>query len=324
MKKSVLGLCVLAAFGVASSGAMAAEWKPSKPIELIIPAAPGGNTDLSARTFAKYAQKKFGKPVVIVNVKGAGGFNGIKAAHDANPDGHKVLYFHANVVTTNLMGTSPYDHTGFEVGPQVVEDASLTMFAGPKSGIKNLKGMVDAAKANPGKIKVATEYGAFTYFMLVKLQRDLGIKLNMIDVGSDSEKVTAMLGGFIDLMPKSTLGTADYVKNGDMLPLGVMQEKRPSNAAEIPTFGEQGIKFTYPAYPFTMFFPKGTPADAQAKFDKVAKEVAADPDFQKDLIKVGVVARYRSPAEASKNFDAIKAELSELAKLKMEVGKGSK
>lgn len=321
MKKSILGLSVLAALGVISSGAMAADWKPVKAIELVVPAAPGGNTDLSARTFAKYAQKKFGKPVVIVNVSGAGGYNGIKTAHEAKPDGHKVLYFHANVVTTNLMGTSPYDHTGFEVGPQVVEDASLSMFAGPKSGIKNLKGLVDAAKANPGKLKVATEYGAFTYFMLVKLQRDLGIQLNMIDVGSDSAKVTAMLGGFIDLMPKSTLGTADYIKNGDMIPLGVMQEKRPSNAADIPTFAEQGFKFTYPAYPFTMFFPKGTPADVQATFDKVAKEVTADKDFQNDLIKVGVVARYRAPADAAKNFDAIKAELSELAKLKMEVGK---
>ncbi len=321
MKKSVLGLCVLAAFGVASQGAMAADWKPSKSIELVVPAAPGGNTDLSARTFAKYAQKKFGKPVVIVNVKGAGGFNGIKTVHDAKPDGHKVLYFHASVVTTNLSGTSPYAHEGFEVGPQVVEDGSLTLWAGPKSGMKNVNDLVAAAKANPGKLKVATEYGAFTYFMLVKLQRDLGIKFNMVDVGSDSEKTTAMLGGFIELMPKSTLGTADYVKNGDMVPLAGTQEKRPSNAADIPTFTEQGVKFTYPAYPFTMFFPKGTPADVQAKFDQVAKEVAADPAFQKDLVKVGVVARYRSPAEAAKNFDAIKVELTELAKLKMEVGK---
>ena len=324
MKKSILGLSVLAAFGMASSGAMAAEWKPSKPIELVVPAAPGGNTDLSARTFAKYAQKKFGKPVVIVNVSGAGGYNGIKSVHEAKPDGHKVLYFHANVVTTNLMGISPYDHTGFDVGPQVVEDASLTLWAGAKSGIKNIKGMVDAAKANPGKLKVGTEYGAFTYFMMVKLQRDLGIKLNLIDVGSDAPRVTAMLGGFIDLMPRSTLGMADYVKNGDMTPLGVMQEKRPSNAADVPTFAEQGIKFVYPAYPFTMFFPKGTPAEAQAEFDKIAKEVSADPDFQKDLVKIGVVAHYRSPADASKNFDAIKAELSELAKLKVEVGKESK
>ena len=319
MKKSVLGLCVLAAVGVASQGVALAKDYPTKPIELIVPVGPGGSTDLSARVFAKHAQKKFGKPVVIVNIKGAGGYTGSKTVYDSAPDGYKVLYTHAGIVTNHVTNTAPYSYDGFKVGPTVIEDPSLALFVNGKSGMKTLGDLIAKAKAEPGKLKTATEYGAFTYFMLLKLQKEQGVKFNLVDVGGDADKTVALLGGHVDVMPKVYLGTEDYLDSGDFVVLGVAQAERAANAPKVPTFKETGIDFQYHEYPFTIFFQKDTPQEVIDAWLKVAQEVTADPAYKKDVEKLGMVPVYKSPEEAAKNFAAMQAEFAELAKEKAEV-----
>lgn len=319
MKKSVLGLCVLAAVGVASQGVALAKDYPTKPIELIVPVGPGGSTDLSARVFAKHAQKKFGKPVVIVNIKGAGGYTGSKAVYDSAPDGYKVLYTHAGIVTNHVTHTAPYSYDGFKVGPTVIDDPSLALFVNGQSGIKTLGDLIAKAKAEPGKLKTATEYGAFTYFMLLKLQKEQGVKFNLVDVGGDADKTVALLGGHVDVMPKVYLGTEDYLNSGDFVALGVAQAERAPNAPKLPTFKETGIDFQYHEYPFTIFFQKDTPQAVIDAWLKVAQEVTADPAYQKDVEKLGMVPVYKSPEEAAQNFAAMQKEFVELAKEKAEV-----
>ncbi len=326
MQKRIF-LTSLAAAALASlavSPALAEDKYPTKPIELVVPASPGGGTDLSARAFAKYAQKKLGKPVVIVNVTGAGGYTGDKAVHEAKPDGYKILYTHAGVVTTYLTGTAPFSYDGYEVGPEIVEDGSLALFAQGKSGMKTINDLIAKAKAEPGKVKMATEYGAFTYFMLLKLQQSQNVKFNLVDVGSDSAKVTALLGGYVDLIPKIYAGTQAYIDNGDFNVLGVAQDERAPNAPKVPTFKEQGVPFDYPAYPWTLFFPKGTPKDIVERWDTVAKSASQDAGFKSDIDKIGMAIKYRSPADAQKNFASIQTEFADLAKTKAEVAKQKK
>lgn len=320
MKRNVPGICVLAALAIGAHCAARAAY-PERAIEIIVPAAAGGSTDLGARTFAKYAQKKLGKPVVIINIKGAGGYTGTKAVQEAKPDGHKVLYFHLAVVTNKLAGTAPYSYEAFEMGPTLVEDGSLSLFTGGKSGIRTPKDLIEKAKENPGKLKAATEYGAFTHFMWLKLQKELGVMFKLVDVGSDAEKVTALLGGFVDIMPKLYMGTQAYVDSGDFIDLGVVQAKRVENAPNVPTFKEQGINFEYPPYPFTLFFPKGTPKETMDKFNAVVKDVASDPGFKADIARIGMAVSYKSPEDATKTFAQAMAEFGELAKGKAEFGK---
>lgn len=323
-KRYFLSTLAAAVLAVTGATAHAEDKYPSKPIELVVPASPGGGTDLSARTFAKYAQKILRKPVVIVNVTGAGGYIGDKAVHEAPADGYKILYTHAGVVTTYLTGTAPFSYDGFEVGPTVVEDGSLTLFSQGKSGIKGVKDMLAKAKAEPGKLKVATEYGAFTYFMLLKLQQSQGVKFNLVDVGSDSAKVTALLGGYVDVIPRIFAGMQSYIDSGDFNVVGAVQAERAPNAPKVPTFKEQGVPFDYPAYPWTLFFPKGTPKAVVDQWDQVAKQVTADKGFLADIDKIGMTAHYRSPADATRNFAAIQSEFTELAKTKAEVSKEKK
>lgn len=310
----------LAGIGLAVPAQAAGDY-PTKPIELVVPAGAGGGTDLGARTFAKYAAKKLGQPVVIVNMSGAGGYVGSRAVHEAKPDGYKILYFHANLVTAYLTGTAPYSYDAFAVGPTLIQDPSLGLYTGGKSGIKTINDLIAKAKAEPGKLKAATEYGAFTYFMLLKLQNQEKVKFNLVDVGTDSAKVTALLGGYVDIMPKIYSGTQQYIDSGDFNALGVAQAVRAPNAPKIPTFKEQGVDFEFPAYPFGFFFVKDTPQAIQDKFNKIVKEVSEDPGFRKDVAKLDLAVNFIPPAQAAENFANIQKEFTEIAKTKAEVSK---
>jgi tripartite-type tricarboxylate transporter receptor subunit TctC len=295
---------------------------PTGPIELIVPAAPGGGSDLGARTFAKYAQKRFGKPVVVVNIKGAGGYTGSKAVHEAAPNGQKILYQHEGLITNYLTNTAPYSYDGFAAGPNLVEDGSIALFTNGKSGIKTINDLLAKAKENPGKLKAATEYGAFSYFMLLKLQQTQNVKFNLVDAGTDSEKVVALLGGHVDIMPKIYAGTQSYIDAGDFNVLGVPRKERVPNAPNVPTYAEQGVDFTYPPVLYAFWFPKGTPQEIVDAFVAVAKDVAADPGFKKDIEKIGLVPVYRSPDEIKEEFASIQEEFAEIAKEKAEVAAG--
>ena len=320
MRKVVVALCVvLLAVTLVAQGAFAADWKPSKAIELIVPAGAGGGTDLSARTFAKYAQKLLGKPVVVVNVKGAGGYSGTRQVFDGKTDGQKVLYYHGNVVMNKMAGIAPYSVDGFEQGPIVVEDGSMSLFTQGDGDIKSIEDLIAKAKANPGKIKAATEFGAFTYFMYLKLQKEQGIKLNLVDVGGGAAKQAAMLSGIIDVMAKLTVGTKPFVDAGKFNVLGCMQEERVRNAEWAPTLKENGVDFQYPAYQFALFFTKGTPQTIQDAFNEVAQKVTSDPEFQKEILKIGFNPTYYAPDVAAKNFKELEAMATELAKEKADV-----
>ncbi|MDQ2694009.1 MAG: tripartite tricarboxylate transporter substrate binding protein [Pseudomonadota bacterium] len=320
--KNALRVCMVAALGLAASGALQAqEDYPTKAIEIIVPASAGGGTDLGARTFAKYAQKKFGQPVVVVNVPGAGGYTGSKTVHEAKPDGHKVLYFHANLITNFLTNTAPYSYDGFKVGPTLIQDGSMALFTKGDSGIKTINDLIAKAKENPGKLKAATEYGAFTYFMLLKLQQQQGVKFNLVDVGTDAQKITALLGGYVDIMPRIYAGTQSYIDAGDFNVLCVLQEEQVQNAPNVPTCKEQGVDFTYPAYPYSFFFPKDTPQEVFDKFVQVVQEVSQDPAFKADIEKIGLAPKYISPEEAAQNFADIQEQFTEIAKEKAEVSK---
>lgn len=310
---------VTAAFLVASiSGNVNAAFEkpvdfPKGTISLVVPAGPGGGTDLSARTFAKYAAKIFKQNIVVLNVTGGGGSNGTKKVFDAKPDGATVLFFHNNVILNNLSGVAPYSVDGFEVGPRFVTDAAVGLFVNAKNGPKDMPEFIKLANENPGKLKVATEIGGYTYFFLLTLKEATGITFNMVDVGGNAEKSTALLGGHIDAMPNS-FGTAQgYVKSGDFRCLGFPIKERSSVFPDVPTCTEQGVNLLYPAYEFSMFFPKGTPESVIKAFDDAAKMISEDQQAYEDIKKLGFQLNYMERGQNAKDYAEMEALYKKLA-----------
>ncbi len=301
-------LSLVFAIGLASAGDY-----PKSAISVVVPAGAGGGTDLSARTFAKYAKAELGQPLVVVNVGGGGGFNGTKKVHDSAPDGYTILFFHNNVILNKLSGVANYSIEGFEVGPRLVSDSATGWFVNAKSKWQTMKDLVDDAKARPGEISTATEIGGYTYFMILSLQEQMGIKLKMVDVGGNAEKATALLGEHIDSMPNSFGTVQGYIKSGDFRSLGFVSKDRSTVFPNVPTVAEQGVAYSYPGYEFSIFFPKGTPKDIIDRVDAAAKKIAADDKFKKDIEKLGFMVSYLPPAENLKSYQAMEAMYTKLA-----------
>ena len=308
----VLFVAILAALLMAGF-AQAADY-PKSAISLIVPAAPGGGTDLNARLFAKHAKDFLGQSLVVVNVTGAGGFNGSKRVHDAAPDGYTVLfYFNNGLILNKLSGISPYSIDGFEIGPRVVSDTATGIFVNTASPWKNMQEFIAAAKAKPGTVSIATEIGTYSHYLVLSLQEKLGIQLKLVDVGSNTEKTTTLLGGHIDSMVNSYSTNQSYVKAGKFLCLGFVNKNRHPAFTDVPTIMEQGLDYSYPGYEMGLFFPKNTPKEIIALFNEAAQKVSVLPAYQEDLKKLGYAINYMSADENDKDFQEMEALYKRLA-----------
>jgi tripartite-type tricarboxylate transporter receptor subunit TctC len=275
---------------------------PSKPITVVVPAGAGGDTDANARLLGKYLEKELGQPVVISNVTGAGGTVGAKEVLDADPDGYTAIFFHNSLLLNRIMGLTQDSYDSFKLAGIAVLDQGNTFMVSGDSKFENLEDMVEYARENPGEVSIATEVGGFTHLQLLALQKDQGIELNIVDVGGAAEKVTALLGGHVDIVPTSLGLVKDYVESGDMRTLGIMASDRVDLMPDVPTFVEQGVNSEFEKFFFFGFNPD-TPDEIVDAFSKAVESVVNDEEYVKEAEKFLVTPTYMNAEEA---FDYMK------------------
>ncbi|MCC8024375.1 MAG: tripartite tricarboxylate transporter substrate binding protein [Clostridium sp.] len=292
--------------------APASDWAPSTTVSIVVPAGAGGNTDLSARVFAEYAKKMTGADFIVVNANGAAGSVAANQVLSAAPDGHTFLYGHNLVNVANIAGVTDYNYTAFKLGPTFALDPAQQLYANPDK-YKTLDEFIEAAKAAPGQLKACTEVGAYTYYELLAFEKAAGIDLDLVDVGSNSDKIAAMLSGQVDLMPGAYINCKDYLEAGQFVCLGAPTEDRYDLISDIPTLKEQGVDLVYPNCEFSFYFPKETPDDVIAWYDALVKNMTADPDAQEAIKKVEMEPYYLSAADSEKNDERIYNEIKAIA-----------
>ncbi len=312
MKKFLLALLVVL---VAVSCAFA-EWKPTTTVSIIVPAGAGGNTDLSARVFAQYAKELSGCDFIVVNANGAAGSIAADQVRAAAPDGHTFLYGHNLVNVANVAGITDYNYSAFTLGPTFAKDPAQQFYVNPNK-YKNLQEFIKAAKEKPGELVACTEVGAYTYYEILKFQELAGIQLDLVDYGSNSDKIVGMLSGQVDMMPGAYINCKDYLASGQFGVLGVPSAERYEIIKDIPTFKEQGIDLVYPDCDFSFYFPKGTPAEIITWYEDIVKKMHSNPEAVEAIKKVEMMPYYLSGADSEKHdaeyFQIFKSIADELA-----------
>ncbi len=296
MKKVLLALAVV----LAVVSCAFAEWKPTTTVSIIVPAGAGGNTDLSARVFAQYAKELTGCDFIVVNANGAAGSIAADQVRSAAPDGHTFLYGHNLVNVANVAGITDYNYTAFTLGPTFAKDPAQQFYVNPKK-YKNLEEFIKAAKEKPGELVACTEVGAYTYYEILKFQELAGIQLDLVDYGSNSDKIVGMLSGQVDMMPGAYINCKDYLESGQFVALGVPSAERYELIKDIPTFKEQGIDLVYPDCDFSFYFPKGTPAEIITWYENLVQEMHKKPECLEAIRKVEMMPYYLSAADSEKH-----------------------
>lgn len=293
-----------AADGAAAPEAGATAWEPTTTVSIVVPAGAGGNTDLSARVFAQYAKELTGHDFIVVNASGAAGSVAANQVLSAAADGHTFLYGHTLVNVANIAGVTDYNYSAFKLGPTFAKDPAQGLYVNPEK-YADLDAFIAAAKAAPGQLKACTEVGAYTYYEILEFEKQAGIDLDLVDVGSNSDKIAAMLSGQVDLMPGAYINCKDYLAAGQFTCIGVPTEERYDLIPEIPTLKEQGIDLVYPDCDFSFYFPADTSDDVIAFYENLVQQVLADPAAQEAVANVDMMPYYLDATGSAENEEYI-------------------
>lgn len=286
--KKALCTSLISAFVAATAGsafaADATAW-PTRAVQVIVPANAGGDTDFNARMMAKYFSKITGKSMVITNMAGGGGTIAASQVRGSEPDGNVILFSHTGQLIVNeVAGLADYSFDVFDVACIAGVDKGAVFVSSKKSGINSLGDLIAKAKANPGTVIYGTEMGSFSHLQGLMFESLAGVKLKLVDAGTASEKVTALLGGRIDIGAISYGAVHDYVVKGDMSAVAQPNDERNPLLGDVKTFKEQGVNFVLDK-PYVVSFPKGTDPAIVTKMAAIMKQITEMPEYAAELAK---------------------------------------
>ncbi len=307
---------VLALAGALAAGSLALAAYPERPVKLIIPWAAGGDTDATQRPFAEIAKKYLDQPLVVVNITGASGTVGAREAKGAPPDGYTVLSIHDYIHATYWTGVSDIVYKDFDPVCLITTTPEI-MTAHGKAPWSSMKELVADAKKRPAEITVGATLGSTSHLFPAKIEQLAGIKLKYVSYEGLAPRMTAILGGHIQLTD-SNLTQLDKVRAGQLKFLGTATEKRHPDIPDVPTLREQGIDLVY-GVNRGYVVPKGTPEPAVAKLEELCQKVSTDPAFVEAMKKQGTDVNFlgrKAYAEFMAKQDAWTAELVQALGLK--------
>ncbi len=300
MKKVCIIAMLVAMLGVVGMDSASAGAWPERAVEFVVPANPGGDTDINCRVFLKYMEKELGQSMVVVNMAGAAGAVGINNVRQARPNGYRALFYHSGALIATIMDFLDFNvWEELEIAGMPVIDKSNCFAVNVNAPYNNIGELVEYAKANPNKVSFATEVGSFTHLHVLALEEAAGIKLNIADAGTASEKITALLGGRIDIIGTQYGLIKGYIDNNEFKCIGILSDQKLAGAEDAPLFADSGYPLVFDKF-FYVAFPKGTPADVIQKFNEASKKVAANPDYIAECTRNFVNAHYYSPEDAVK------------------------
>jgi tripartite-type tricarboxylate transporter receptor subunit TctC len=298
---------------VVSMASAAAQGFPQKPITLIVPVAAGGTTDIAGRILANQLKDVLGQMVIVENKAGASGGIGNTYVARANPDGYTLVLAYEGFNTGNpaLTKNLPWDPVkSFTPIAEVIRGPHLVLV--PKdSPIKDLKGLVEFARANPGKLNYGSSgVGSIQHLGAELLQLKTNTKMVHVPYGGAAPAMKDLLAGRIDLFITTPPTAMGHLKAGTLRALAITSEKRHPMLPDVPTTAEAGLpEFQLDAW-FTVFGPANMPEPVVKKLTEAMKTVITSPQFVKQMNEQGATASYRSPKEIA---DIVNVDLKKWA-----------
>jgi tripartite-type tricarboxylate transporter receptor subunit TctC len=272
---------------------------PTKPISLLVPFAPGGIADLTARAVAEHMGKTLGQPVVVENKPSAGSIVATQAAASARPDGHTLLLMsNGNAVSVGLFKKLPFDVQKDFAPISLLGTFDIGIFAAAGGRFASLRDALDFAKANPGKMNVGTIAPGSTQHLSAKLFETVaGIDALVVPYKGSPAVLTALRSGEIDLAFEVVGPMVSQVSAGAVKALAVSSNQRTLALPDVPTVQQAGVPGYNVASWNALAAPVGTPADVIDKLARAAREAVASPDVQARLGKLGMRLQSSTPAE---------------------------
>ena len=290
----------LLALGAALAWPAIAQTKfPERAISLLVPFAPGGIADLTARAVAEHMARTLGQPVVVENKPSAGSIVASQAVATARPDGHTLLLMsNGNAVSVGLFKKRPFDTLKDFAPITTLGFFDIGVFVAANSRFATLRDAVAFAKANPGKLNVGTIAPGSTQHLSAKLFETVaGVDVLVVPYKGSPAVLTALRSGEIDIAFEIVGPMVPQLAAGVIRALAVSSDNRNPALPEVPTVMQAGVAGYNVASWNALAAPAGTPPEVIALLGRAAREAVASPDVQARLGKLGMRLAGSSPAE---------------------------
>jgi tripartite-type tricarboxylate transporter receptor subunit TctC len=274
---------------------------PERPVRIIVPAAPAGPTDILARLMGQWLSERLGQQFIIENRTGAGGNVGTEAGVRASPDGYTLLM----VSSLNTINATLYEKLSFNFIRDIAPVASVirypsVMVVNPSVPAKSVPEFIAYAKANPGKINMASGGTGTPPHLAGELFKMMaGVDLIHVPYRGNGPAFNDLIGGQVQVMFASPVGLLEYIQAGKLRALAVTTATRSEALADLPTVGD-----FVPGYEASFWFGVGAPKATQAQIvEKLNTEIntaLADPKMKARLAEWGATALPGSPADFGK------------------------
>jgi tripartite-type tricarboxylate transporter receptor subunit TctC len=284
---------------------------PEKPVRMIIPIAPGGQTDVVARLLQLAIDKRklLPQPIVVINNAAAGGTTGTRQVKDSESDGYTIGVFHMGLLTAPAMGVVDYDHGAFEFIGQIGR-TPVGMGGLADGRFKTIQDVLAEAKAKPDTVTVAMNIGLLPHFVPLMFQQDAGIRFRYVQAGGGAVRLKSVLGRHTELSlfagPEFLLFQAQGIR-----PLVMFSDARTPELPDVPTAREIGIGTAFEERVIA-FAPKGTPKD---RLDVIAAALRAamdDPEVVERYKGLGIDRVFIDGTKLKELLDGLKGPISKV------------
>lgn len=316
MKKCLTAI----AFAIALPSMASAQAWPDKTVRLVIPFPPGGTLDKVGRLLAQKLGEQFGQTFVVENKPGGNGVIGGDAVAKATADGYTLLFNASTFVTAPMtMKSVPYQVQRDFVPISLVAQAPLSIAISNKLGVTDLKGLVAAAKAQPGKLNFAVgSVGSAGHLCTARLETAAGVSLSIVPYKGTAPAFQDLVGGQIEGFIDPVLGSIQFHRGKQLNVVAVTSAKRLPNLPEVPTASETLAGFGCASW-YGLWAPARTSADIVNKLNAAVNKALAG-DMGEKLVADGLVVGGGSPAEFARfQADDIAASGKVIAEKKISV-----
>ena len=277
----------------------AAQAFPTKPIRILLPFGPGGIADLTARAVANKLAEGLHQSVIIENKPGAGGIVAGDAVAKSERDGHTLLLMsNATAVSAGLFKSMPFDAQKDFAPVVTLGYFDIAILTAANSRFKSMREMLAFAKANPGKLNIATiNIGSTQHLAAELLKTSAGVEFQVVPFNGSPAVLAALRGGQVDAAVEILGPMMSQISSKAVLPLAVMGAKRAPTLADVPTVAESGVRGFEVASWNALAAPARTPAPVIALLNREANKALANADVRAALAQLHVTPAGGTPEQ---------------------------
>ncbi|OZI37911.1 hypothetical protein CAL29_05970 [Bordetella genomosp. 10] len=261
---------------------------PSRPIRLVVPWAPGGSTDILARTTAERLTKALKQPVIVDNRPGASGNIGADIVARAAPDGYTLLFTSTNLtLNPAVIPQTPYDPIKSFTGVTMVAFAPMMLVTKAGFAGDSLQGLIAYGKAHPGELNFSSSgAGGAPHLAGEMFKQATKLDITHVPYTGAAPALTDVLSGQVQMTFTTYISAQGLLSSGQLKALGVASKDRLPVLPKVPTFAEQGLDIEIGTM-FGLLAPAGTPRPIVDKLYGVVRQAAADSAFQEKILQQG-------------------------------------